>query len=329
MTDDRTQPVQLGPRTERRVRLSRSQSQIWTSQRLHPGQPLANMAYRFRIRGELDADRFVRSVDTVVRAADVLRMTVDADGSTSARVLAAPPMPTEVVELSPADVDAWIAERVDHPVDATVCVYDSVLLRHAADDWTWWLDLHHVATDAASSALVFRAASAAYEHDDGDVDRLGDVIDGGYFDDVAGGADTTGTADRADDDAGSQPTLAPYGPRGPRTTEVERLRVAADHLDIALDGTYRSLSRDLGRLTLSAMAMALAIRRLDGRRSVVMGVPVHHRGSPGARRVIGPLMELYPLTITVDDAETGPRHVRARAALDRGAAPFGATGREP
>ena len=42
-------------------------------------------------------------------------------------------------------------------------MYDSVLIRHADDDWTWWLDLHHVATDAAGSALVYAATAAVYD----------------------------------------------------------------------------------------------------------------------------------------------------------------------
>ncbi len=70
------------------------------------------------------------------------------------------------------------------PIDATSCMYDSVLLRHADDDWTWWLDLHHVATDAWSSALIFEATATAYEHDDpvseAGID-LGSVIDGSFF----------------------------------------------------------------------------------------------------------------------------------------------------
>ncbi len=65
-------------------------------------------------------------------------------------------------------------------------VYDSVLLRHADDDWTWWLDIHHIATDAWSSALIFEATSAIYEHaTDFDAHEtefdLGSVIDGSFY----------------------------------------------------------------------------------------------------------------------------------------------------
>ena len=307
MTDAVGEPVRIGPRPERRVELTRTQAQIWTSQRLHPGAPLANMAYRIRIGGELDGDRLTRAFDTVVRATELLRMVVDDGASPTARILGAVPHATEVIELPAADVEAWSKERIERPIDATVCVYDSVLLRHADDDWTWWLDLHHVATDAWSSALVFRATALAYEFDDGDTSRLADVIDGVIFDGV-GEPDphraATWVADMADADP--QPPLVPYGVRGPRATAVERLGVPldADAVDVALGGDYRSISRDLSLLAISAMAAAQTVGRLDGRRTVVLGVPVHHRSSARTRALVGPLMELYPLVVTLDERET-------------------------
>ena len=78
MTEGAPRPVRLGARPARRVTLTKLQSQIWASQRLHPDAALANMAHQFRIRGAIDPDRLVRAVDTVVRGAQVLRIVVDA-----------------------------------------------------------------------------------------------------------------------------------------------------------------------------------------------------------------------------------------------------------
>jgi amino acid adenylation domain-containing protein len=317
---DSLQPVRLGPRAVGGGKLTRTQRLIWASQRLHPDVPLANMGKRSRIRGPLDPDRLVEAFDALVRSSDVLRMVVDAGTHDRARVLERPPRSTQVIDLPVADVDAWSRERIAQPIDATECVYDSVLLRHGEDDWTWWLDLHHVATDAAGSALVFAATAAAYEQlaVTGEVD-LSDIVDGGFFE-VArrleldpGGRDTP--ADRAAawaadaDGAGVQPPIELYGTRGPRTTEVHRLAVPLDdesrrRLDEAVAGPYRSISRELALLTLGVMAAAISVHRLDGRRSVVVGVPVHHRSTRSTRRLVGPLMELYPLTVDVDASET-------------------------
>jgi amino acid adenylation domain-containing protein len=280
------------------------------------------MGKRTRIGGPLDPDRLVRAFDAVVRASDVLRTVVEADsrpGAERARVLERPPRPTEIVDLAAADLDEWSADRIAQPIDATTCVYDSVVLRHADDDWTWWLDLHHVATDAAGSALVYAATATAYEQlAAGEEVYLAGVVVDEFFD-VAetlarepGGRDTPAeraAAWQADREAaGPQPPIELYGPRGPRTTLVDRVPVAFDdeqrrRLDEAIAGPYRSISRELGLLGLGVMTAAIAVHRLDGRPSVVIGVPVHHRSSKQTRRVVGPLMELYPLTITVDTSE--------------------------
>ena len=157
------QPVGLSPRVVREYELTRTQQQIWTSQRLEPSAPLANMGKRHRIAGVIDADRFVRAFDEVVAASDALRtVIVDERDRSVGRVLASPPRRTEVVDLDLVDLDDWCRARIERVVDATACSYDSVLLRHDAGDWTWWLDLHHVVTDAAGSAVVFRSTSERY-----------------------------------------------------------------------------------------------------------------------------------------------------------------------
>ena len=75
-TDD-APPAAAAPAGDHRLAVLRSltnlQTQIWTSQRLAPDAPLANMGTVHRIAGRLDPDRFVQAVDTVVRAADSLR----------------------------------------------------------------------------------------------------------------------------------------------------------------------------------------------------------------------------------------------------------------
>ncbi len=322
---DAAQPVRIGPRSVRSAALTRTQRLIWASQRLHPDVPLANMGKRTRIRGVLDADRLVRAFDLVVRASEALRMTVEPGGE-RARVLERPPRSTEVIELPASDLDAWSDERIAQPIDASECVYDSVLIRHAADDWTWWLDLHHVATDASGSALVYAATAAVYEQletsdeaDAADATNAINLVAGDFFDVVddlvrnPGGRETPAeraAAWQADADAvGTQPPVELYGPRGPRTTHVDRRPVPFGddqraRLDAAIAGPYRSISRELGLLALGVMAASIAVHRLDGRSTVVVGVPVHHRSSKRTRRVVGPLMELYPLTVEVDTSET-------------------------
>ncbi len=310
MSEGEPTSVSLGARRVASHPLTRTQRLIWASQRRYTDAPLANMGDRIRILGRLDPDRFVAAVDAVVRRTELLRMVVDDDAT--ATILQSPPATTEVIDLPVRELDDWSAARISVPIDARRAVYDSVLLRHDDDDWTWWIDVHHVAIDAWGAARLADAVAAAYAHD-GPPDQadLSNLTDHEFFDDAEGDdrRDERAAEWKADrESAGPQAPLALYGARGPRTTAVDRVPVPLDdwreELDVALTSDYRSITRELSILTVAAMGAAISVHRLDGRSTVVVGVPVHHRSGRHGKRAIGPVMELYPLTLTVREGES-------------------------
>ena len=297
------------------VVLSRTQELIWAAQRLYPDAPLSNMANRFRLHGAVDADRLVRAFHRVVEECDVLRMTIlpgGRPGETRAVVNKAPLATTNVIDLPIEELDRWTSERVAVPIRADRAMYDSVLIRHAAAEWTWWLDLHHVATDAWSSSLIFAATSAAYERLDAESDfggtpvDLTDVIDGRFFD----LGDARQVSGREATRAGvPEAPLAPYGERAASATHLQRSEVplGADDwaaLVAALDGEYRSLNRDLALLALAAMSLAIWVHRTDGRRQVAIDLPVHHRSAPSSKRIVGPRMEFASIDVEITPSDT-------------------------
>ncbi len=311
-----TSPVRLRPRVIARHELTRTQSLIWSSQTLQPDIPLANMGKRTRIHGPLDPQRLGRAFAAVVGHCEILRTVIDAD-QRMASVLDRGPAGTEVIDLDPALLDRWCKERIAAPIDATRGMYDSVVLHHGPDDHTWWLDLHHLATDAFASALIYDATAAAYQavDDAAMAAAVAEFVDADYFAFVDGvEPPRRGTAEEraaawADDlaNVADLPPLAPYGPRGARTTVVDRLPLAVDTdaVRAALDASFRSLSTELSLLVVASMVNAVGLHHLDGRTRVRLGIPVHHRSRPAARRVVGPLMEIYPLVVEVRPDEPG------------------------
>ncbi|MEM9514469.1 MAG: condensation domain-containing protein, partial [Actinomycetota bacterium] len=318
-----TSPVRLRPRVVARHELTRTQSLIWTSQTLQPDVPLANMGKRSRLDGPLDPRRLGRAFAAVVGHCEILRTVIDPE-QRMATVLDRGPAETEVIDLDPALLDRWCKERIATPIDATRVMYDSVVLRHGPDDHTWWLDLHHLTTDAFASALIYDATAAAYQAAESSAGpdevaamraAVAELVDSDYFAfvDAAEPPRRGTTAERAaawgDDlaSAADVAPLAPYGPRGARTTVVDRLPLAADTDAVrrALDTSFRSISAELSLLVVASMVNAVGLHHLDGRRHVRLGIPVHHRRTPAARRVVGPLMEIYPLVVEVRPDDTG------------------------
>ena len=294
-------PVQLGPRNS----LTPAQELIWTSQRLHPDSPHQNMALLTRFESAIDADRFCAAVDAVVSASDALRTRIrTVDGVPHPVVDVAPPAPCRHVRVDSADLDAWVDDRLHTPLDLSIAAYDSVLLE-LETGWAWWMNAHHIVIDAASSGNVFRAVAAAYHDEAWGLPSYAETW--AEF-------STTHAADRvqrAKDTWAMSPTPTPtafYQPDRGETTLAERtwVELAGERqaaLDELLAGEFRLLSPDLSLNVALATVVASYLTRL-GNAVVTIGVPVHHRSTPNAKAVVGPLVELFPLSIEVREDDT-------------------------
>lgn len=297
------QPIELGARVEQRYDLSVLQREVWTSQRLHPEVALANMGHAHRVSGPIDPARFREAFDRVVSSSDALRTVVaEHNGRPVAHVLARPPATTELIELEPGELEEWERVRVAQPVDATMCSYDSVLIRHGDDDWTWWLNLHHVVTDAASQFIVFELLAQAYDDPEAELDVASFAA---HVEQGRSSAPEAGAASSAPRPA----PLTPFGRRGPTTatspaTSVKLDSSTGESLADRAKATFASISPDLSLLALLSSALALTMHRLDGRREFVVGVPVHHRRGRASRRIVGPLMELHPVAVSIENDDT-------------------------
>ena len=311
--------VELGSRH----RLTPSQELIWTSQRVAPLAPLANMATLSRFGGDIDPDRLIDAFHQVVLATPVLRRTVrPSSGRPFIETLAAPPADTAVVELASEELHQWCYERIAKPLDTAVAGYDSVLLHLDGESWAWWLNLHHLFTDAASSALVYQATAAFY---------AGDTPDIGDYDAVAAAqleSRTTPRWERADEHwrsaaVQSHPDTVFYRPDRGEDTRAERAVVDLNPQRLAdlrelLAGPFRALTDDLGLLITIATVLGVYLHRLGNTEPIRIGVPVHHRSGREAKSAIGPLVELFPVEFTVNPDDTfATVHKRiSRAVLD-------------
>ncbi len=305
------QVVGLTPRYE----LSRTQELIWAGERLHPGAPIASMPNISEFVGSVDAERFVEAVDTAVRAHGALRTVfADAAGVPHPRILDTPPMATEVIEIEPSEVDTWLHNRLTTPLDVGTSCYDSVLVR-SGDTWRWLMNIHHLVTDATSSAIVFQSVAAAYHGRE--------VAPSSFADHQLALAEKRTEARwlKAADHWSGQANLAPrqpslYRPAGAPTTDATRVDVALGDEDRTrlrslLSGEFKSLSDDLSLAAVLASVTAAYRYRLTGERSTVLGLPIHNRDR-GSVGVVGPLIELFPMTVSLD-AEDSFRNLHKKS----------------
>ncbi len=300
---------------EARSNLTRSQFLIWAGQKLAPGNPLYNMGWRFDLPLALNAESFTRAFDNVVQRCDTLRTVVEeVDGTPRQRVLAGPAGTLEIVSISgEAEATRWIDDRIRRAFDISTATFDSALLRLSKDRWIWFLNQHHLVTDAASGSVIFEEVARAYLAElEGRSPSLAPLPP---FQTCA----EAEKRDRNPDDAafwrGRNVAGAPppplYGapilvadPAAQRfvvnlgNERSQRLRALAE-----ADG-FQTLSRHQSVFNIFATALAAWVARVSCQRSFALGAITHGRVTPEARRSTGLFVELFPLEAVLAEGET-------------------------
>ncbi len=152
--------------------LSFAQQRLWFLDRLEPGNPAYNIPAAVRLSGTLDVAAFGRAVTGMVRRHEVLRTTFPEAGGEPRQEIAPPPaaLPLPRIDLSglPAarrDLAAreLALQAARQPFDlGRDTMVRVLLLRLAAEVHVALVNLHHIAADGWSVAIVIREIAGAY-----------------------------------------------------------------------------------------------------------------------------------------------------------------------
>jgi len=303
--------------------LTRSQMAIWTGQRLQPDEPLYNMVLVFRIDAALDPEIFRAAFRALIRNCDVLRTVFTQLGDEPRqRVLPELAYELEIVDVS-TDPDpearfaAWIDERKVQLFDLAERQFDSALIKLSARSFAWYLNQHHLLTDAWSVSLLYRKLRELYS-----LARQGRLEEASalprYCDYAAREFSRRDRPQRRNAEAWWQAKLAGkpapstfYRPAPPartgRTVRVpcplgldrsRRLRALAE------SEAFQSFTVDLSLFRIIATVLCAYLHRLSGNREIVIGTPSHGRSSAIQKKTPGLFIELFPLQAQIDERES-------------------------
>ena len=298
--------------------LTRAQEALWASQRIHPDAPLYNMAFVYHIDGALDENAFVEAFTSLVAEADALRtVIVTTDGVPSQIIVDSVAEHLEVVDLRDA-VDAsiattWAENRCATPLDIEHRTFDAALLRLPEGRYAWYLNQHHVVTDAWAMAILYERMEQLYLAATAERESDGEPLHGyhSFVDHERELRDAVPPSRPSvpHDDAIIPPAM--YGSRGDGNhTRNERTLVELDAARLASLTSLASrpgiqaLTPDLTWFQLFATALFAFIHRTSGQSSVTIGAPVHNRSTIAFRRTPGLFMEVYPTSVSVDNGDT-------------------------
>ncbi|MEU6375590.1 amino acid adenylation domain-containing protein [Streptomyces sp. NPDC046909] len=164
-TPTRSERIPRRPADAGRLPLSYAQSRMWLLQQLDPASPAYNVCLAIRLRGPLDAARLHTALQGLVTRHEILRTRypVGPDGApeqvvdTAARVrFSSVEMSLErTAELARGESATPFDLAADHPMR-------TVLVRHADDDHTLVLTVHHIAWDGGTFNALSRDLSILY-----------------------------------------------------------------------------------------------------------------------------------------------------------------------
>lgn len=302
--------------------LTQSQLSLWTGQRIHPGIPLHNAVYTFHIAGEIDERVFQKAFRQILNSTDALRMVFGEKNGDPFQYVRSPfTFELETIdftsETDEAAIEDWIMKRTQQPIPLTVQIFDTVLLKITDTRYIWYLNIHHLVTDAISFVVLYERMNALYQKI-----RTGGSAEIGtapaFQEYVAYENQETNAADNAPHRAYWQEKIADrpdtpklYGNRGnSHITTAQRVAVKIGKERTALlrdrvkDPDIWTLNEHLTEFTIFATLYFIYLNRISGQQKLAIGAPAHNRTKPAFRQTAGLFLEVLPLFLEIEGEDT-------------------------
>ncbi|GJM39766.1 MAG: hypothetical protein DHS20C20_00480 [Ardenticatenaceae bacterium] len=304
--------------------LTKLQMIYWVGQSLRPTAPLFNVVVTFRWQATVNVALFFEAFTQVVKQSDALRTVLREEAGVPQRVLLAdPPQSLQLVDMSneadrEAKLEQWVQERSRLCFDLSQCAYDVVLVKLAEDDYCWFINQHHLMTDAASVFLVYDHVLALYTEalESGEIGELPPLPTfESYFEFESGYRDSPRYQKSA---AYWKKALADgieplkfYG-RSPqkKSHKMKRIPVPlnperSQRLKDTMQrpGVFK-MTHDLGMLNVLLTLYFAQLHIMTGNQRLATMMPFHNRPTEAMKQTLGLLMEIAPLLVTLEEGET-------------------------
>ncbi|MES2938183.1 MAG: amino acid adenylation domain-containing protein [Pseudomonadota bacterium] len=315
--------------------LSYAQQRLWFIDQLEPGGTQYNMSVALRLRGALSVDALRGAFEALLARHEVLRtrFVVPAGAREAVQEIApVQPFDLSVEDASEEDVGRHAREHSVQPFDlARGPLLKARLLRLGAHEHVLLLNVHHIASDGWSHAVMTRDMQQLYAAQLGRVAEL-PALPVQYADYAAWQRAQDLSADLAywkQALAGYEDSLElPYDHARPAgrawTASVVRHRfdpALVQRLAQFAQGEHATLFMAL------LAALAVVLQRYSGRTDLCIGTTVAGRERAQLQDLIGFFINIVPLRLDLqncDSARSLLRHVRSVSldALEHQALPF-------
>ena len=308
----------------RESNLSKSQLLLWSGQELNPNSPMYNMALTFEFNGFIDHSRFSDSFQTLVDQCDAMRTVFQVvNGIPQQKVQPKMQYTLDLLDWSnKTNVEIrfhnWVQKRSQQLLNLSSCAFESMLIKLASDRFVWYLNQHHLITDAWSVSVQYRVMAELYQLSlEGNLQSSPALP---TFQDYlryeravqqkAGKKEVIAYWDERVGQLSAAPSL--YGDTGGQVISTHSERVTLD-LGIERSNRLRALTQEddlrawtqhLSLYNIFATVLFAYLHRVSGQQQFTIGTPAHNRPTVIFKETPGLFIELFPLFAEIESGES-------------------------
>lgn len=301
-----------------RSNLTRLQLLFWVGQRLRPEIPLFNTIHIFTIPTDVNPGRFQRAFQVLLDHSDALCTVLEeAEGVPQQKVSSGLSDMMDYADFSQASdpqatFQAWLQQRCVAPLNLEERLFDTALIKIAPEWFVWYINQHHIITDAASFFLLFERLAQFYENSLAEeattVTPLHAFADYVSYERAYRNSPQYAKA-AAYWDQKLTPRLEPIQFFGQQITKkTSRVQRISHDLGIERSQKLREVARqreiytvseELSLFSIFAALFYAQLHFMSGSHRLRLLVPVHNRFNPAFKNTPGLLMEYCPLQIEI------------------------------
>lgn len=288
---------------------SRAQRRLWFIERLQEGTASYAVPLAFRLRGPFSFDRLDLALTTLVARHEALRTGLVMEGDDVMQVIAAPsPIRTDLRQACSLKEAQEMAERaLAQPFDlASPPLLRSLGFRLGPEHWLWVLNVHHSACDAWSLALLLDELSAVLT--DRSLPEAPPPYTAAVDRQEAWLSQPHAQAQRAFWQAclaGDIPRLNLERRSDLTSGDARRGAIEPVRIDPALAQALRHAAAEQGTtpFAVALAAFGALLQRWTLQDSVMIGVPVACRPTPGDEATVGLFANTLPIRLDIEPGE--------------------------
>lgn len=299
---------------ERELPLFGSQLGIWLADQIAEQKNTYTVAHCVELDGAIDAERLRQSIRLGLAEADTVVAqyleTLEGPAQRLGHGLRAENLPLPEIHDLSAEADPeslarrWMREDLsaDLPADGERSLYLHRLFKlagGAGERWFWYQRYHHVCVDGYSFAALTRRIADLYQAlGRGEAPSPSPFVS---FADVAAESDAYLASPRCEED---RAFWRDYAAALPSPSTLSSRDALAGDGAANVDVLRRRFEIAGGTAAQQAMAAVFAyLARMSGKSRVAMGVPFMRRMGSAALRAVGPVVNVLPVALDIDDGD--------------------------